>query len=48
MELKLLERFLAVLEHGSADDPPEFSRLSRVDSRKYGDTSLAFYEVTQS
>lgn len=33
-----------VLEHASADDSPSIEGLAAPDTRRYGDTSLAFYE----
>lgn len=34
-----------VVEHASADAPPAFEALNLVDSRRYGDTTLSFYET---
>ena len=33
-----------VLEHASTDASPTFEGLAAADTRRYGDTSLAFYE----
>ncbi len=33
-----------VLEHGKGDDPPPLDGLALSSTRRYGDTSLSFYE----
>ncbi len=37
---------LVVLEHATRDSPPDLARMVLTRSRVYGDTSLAFYEIT--
>ncbi len=34
-----------VVEHATGDDPPTFARLALGDTRRYGDTSLSFYQL---
>ncbi len=43
---KLAADGLLVLEHASRDVAPEILRLTHSRSRVYGDTTLAFYELT--
>jgi 16S rRNA (guanine966-N2)-methyltransferase len=33
-----------VLEHAKGDTPPDLAGLTLVDSRRYGDTAISFYE----
>ncbi len=35
-----------VLEHAKGDAPPPIDGLALLDTRRYGDTSLSFYEAT--
>lgn len=40
----LTERAVVVLEHSSRSLPPAIERLAARETRRYGDTSLTFYE----
>jgi len=35
-----------VIEHASRDNAPEFGELEHQRTRRYGDTSLSFYQLT--
>jgi 16S rRNA (guanine966-N2)-methyltransferase len=43
----LSDSAIVVVEHASSDDPPDLPPLAHTDSRRYGDTTLSFYECAE-